>query len=956
MVFNGTGKFNSAFGAQTLPFNTSGFENAANGMSALFSNGSGNRNTASGFASLFSNTSGNSNTATGNRALYSNNTGNSNTANGFAALYFNNGHGNTAVGFQALYNNNQNNNTAVGWNALFSNTGGVFNTGVGSGALFSNNVGSSNNAFGNGALNANISGSGNNAIGNGALNSNTIGQFNTAVGNSAGAGFDGNNNTFIGSGADASANGLINSSAIGSGAIVTASNNMILGDNSVNVGIGLSGVAGGPQNKLEINTSNAFNTPNTCSGTGFSGLRFRDLTSGSTPCSSNNLALSVDGNGNVILVPGGGTAFGGTCGSTPTALANNFEIPMATFNYVFTGQNTTGTNVGIGTTCSPGAKLDVLQTNTTVGHIAIRGTANNTIAQVGVEGDVNSGARQIGVKGTALNPSITGAANKGGEFLASGNGANYGVDCRAVFSSTSNIGGNFIGIGGTQVMGVRGVASTTAGTSSFPANIYGGLFTANRTIKFQNTYGVFAQVVNTGFSTTSWAGYFAGDVFTTGQYLPSDEDLKKNVSEIGNGLSTVRRLEPETFYFDTTNFSFMSLSSKKQYGFTAQQMDTVIPDLVTTVIHPAQFDSAGNQTSPQVQFKGLNYTGVIPFAISAIKQLDSTLTKATSVPGAPVLISPANGTVGSFNTRPGKDFTWHSVSQGIILYHAQIAKDNSFSTIVFDQSGITDTTFSAGFCDSVSTTYYWRVNAKNNTGTGAWSSVFSFTDTAKCLPIGPLPFDTIRPRTAVSFNSSSDSRLKTNVAPVTDALDKVSQLNGIYYDWIPTSGYEFDSTQQIGFIAQDVQSVVPEVVRTDANGFLTLDYGRLVPVLVQAIKEQQAQITALQSGGSRTNGNGKGSTSEIDVTLASKKIVLDQNNPNPFKEQTTINYFIPKDANSVMIIFTDMDGDIIKEVRIAEKGKGQLNVYASDLSSGIYTYSIVADGVTLDSKKMVKTK
>ena len=94
----------------------------------------------------------------------------------------------------------------------------------------------------------------------------------------------------------------------------------------------------------------------------------------------------------------------------------------------------------------------------------------------------------------------------------------------------------------------------------------------------------------------------------------------------------------------------------------------------------------------------------------------------------------------------------------------------------------------------------------------------------------------------------------------------------------------------------------------------------------------------------------------MDVNLASKKIVLDQNAPNPFKENTTITYFIPKDASDVKIIFTDMGGDIIKEVKIEEKGKGQLNVYASDLSSGIYTYSIVADGVTLDSKKMVKTK
>jgi len=49
-----------------------------------------------------------------------------------------------------------------------------------------------------------------------------------------------------------------------------------------------------------------------------------------------------------------------------------------------------------------------------------------------------------------------------------------------------------------------------------------------------------------------------------------------------------------------------------------------------------------------------------------------------------------------------------------------------------------------------------------------------------------------------------------------------------------------------------------------------------------------------------------------------------------------------------------MKGEVINEVQITEKGKGQLNVCASDLSSGIYTYTIVVDGITIDTKKMVK--
>jgi hypothetical protein len=85
-----------------------------------------------------------------------------------------------------------------------------------------------------------------------------------------------------------------------------------------------------------------------------------------------------------------------------------------------------------------------------------------------------------------------------------------------------------------------------------------------------------------------------------------------------------------------------------------------------------------------------------------------------------------------------------------------------------------------------------------------------------------------------------------------------------------------------------------------------------------------------------------------------KKIVLDQNSPNPFHDQTIIAYEIKTDFNSAMIMFTDMNGEVIKEVPIKEKGKGQLNVFASDLTSGIYTYYIIVDGKTLITKKMIK--
>ena len=527
--------------------------------------------------------------------------------------------------------------------------------------------------------------------------------------------------------------------------------------------------------------------------------------------------------------------------------------------------------------------------------------------------------------------------------------------------STLNFGGTFIATMASDQN--TGISAEGSGGS---VNNVGGDFTANGLSAPGTNYGIRAGAVGTGvcfgiqaFTSSgplNYAGWFIGNIKVNSTIYSSDSILKENISNIPNALSTIRQLQPHKFNFKTSAFPYLNLPSGNQFGMVAQEVESTLPELVKIVVQPERKDTAGNVVSPQLTYKGLDYTGLIPISIEAIKQLDSTVTKATSVPDAPVLISPADGTVGlPVNTKA--QLTWHSVSQGIILYHAQIAKDNVFSNLVFDVRGITDTTSFFGVCDTVSTTYYWRVSAKNNTGTGAWSQVFSFTDTVVCRRDGGVGV----PRGTefqVAFASASDANYKTNVTPMTDALSKVNALTPITYNWdsAKCKNMIVDNKNQIGLIAQDVEQIVPEVVYTDSNGMKYIDYGRLSVILLAGMKEQQAQITALQGGGTRTNGNSGSINSEIDVNLASKKIVLDQNSPNPFKEQTTIPYFIPKDANDVKIIFTDMDGDIIKEVRIAEKGKGQLNVYASNLSSGIYTYSIVADGVTLDTKKMVRSK
>ena len=96
-------------------------------------------------------------------------------------------------------------------------------------------------------------------------------------------------------------------------------------------------------------------------------------------------------------------------------------------------------------------------------------------------------------------------------------------------------------------------------------------------------------------------------------------------------------------------------------------------------------------------------------------------------------------------------------------------------------------------------------------------------------------------------------------------------------------------------------------------------------------------------------------TTEVELENV-QAIVLDQNVPNPFAESTVINYFIPDNINYAQIIFTDNYGRIMKTVDIKTSGAGMIKVYAANLSSGTYTYSLMVDGKVVESKKMMCVK
>ncbi len=94
---------------------------------------------------------------------------------------------------------------------------------------------------------------------------------------------------------------------------------------------------------------------------------------------------------------------------------------------------------------------------------------------------------------------------------------------------------------------------------------------------------------------------------------------------------------------------------------------------------------------------------------------------------------------------------------------------------------------------------------------------------------------------ANKWDEYSDVRLKENITPIQDALETVKSLNGVNYTW-KNSG-----ENDIGFIAQEVEKTNPNLVHTHSEtGFKSMTYGRLTPLLTEAIKEQQKQIERLR--------------------------------------------------------------------------------------------------------------
>lgn len=166
-----------------------------------------------------------------------------------------------------------------------------------------------------------------------------------------------------------------------------------------------------------------------------------------------------------------------------------------------------------------------------------------------------------------------------------------------------------------------------------------------------------------------------------------------------------------------------------------------------------------------------------------------------------------------------------------------------------------------------STPNFWTIGGSpQSTATGARFNVyFSGNNTNAMSLTGEGNATFLGCVSATNVSCPSDARYKTNIRALTNSLQSIQRIEGVRYDWKRDEFPEkhFGQNPQIGFIAQEIEKIFPEMVLTDESGYKSVDYARLTPVLVEAIKELNQKNTALEN---RLN--------KIEAMLTSKNTIV----------------------------------------------------------------------------------
>lgn len=194
-----------------------------------------------------------------------------------------------------------------------------------------------------------------------------------------------------------------------------------------------------------------------------------------------------------------------------------------------------------------------------------------------------------------------------------------------------------------------------------------------------------------------------------------------------------------------------------------------------------------------------------------------------------------------------------------------------------------------------------------------------------------------------NMKSSLSKEIPKDIAP--EKTEKVRKS----FEFLKKEDKEMTSRRHFGVDAEELQKIYPDLVLEGQDGYLSVNYSELVPLLIRSIQALKQELDEVKSIKSKARKSAL--STGIDASSANGNILY-QNSPNPFNKQTVIRFKLAADAQDSSICIFDMTGKLLKKLPISS-GMESVSIGGYELGEGMFLYSLIVNGQEIDTKKMV---